>query len=101
VDIIEPLHGLRECVVDELLQHGGVDPAHLCTLSLGWREHLWQQSLGARADSDHVVASGVGRSVGRQHEWLLAGQHDGVCWSSVETECSLIEEEDASGGNLL
>jgi hypothetical protein len=32
---------------------------------------------------------------------LFAWQHDCVRWSSAEAECSLIEEEDASSGNLL
>lgn len=87
------LHRLREYVVDELQQHGAIDPPHLGTSSLLRREDLWQQHAVANAAGDHIIALGVGRSLGRQHVWLLARQHDGVRWSGVEAECSLIEED--------
>lgn len=82
---IKPLHRLSQCVVDELVQHGGVDAANVCALPLSWSEHFGQQSLDSSADSDHVVASSVGRSVGRLDEWLLAWQHECVIRSGVES----------------
>jgi len=98
---VEPFHRLRQRVVDELLKHRSIHSSHRCALPLGRREHLGQQGLDARADGDHVVASSVGRSLCRDDEGLLARQREGAIRSGGEAKSSLIEKEDAGGGDAL
>jgi hypothetical protein len=95
-DIGRRVSPLRECIVDELvlMQHRSIDTSNVCTCPLGRREYLGQKNSITHATCDHVVSFAVRRSLGREDERLLTGQHECVRCSLPQTERSLIEEEE-------